>query len=106
MFKLCEASIFSRLAGIASIYAGPQGFILELAGEKEIARVTADENGNYRVVLPPGDYVLKVQERTRTHLRCKPQQFTIVSNQTVRVDMDIIAVDQWRAGSTQSFRLD
>jgi hypothetical protein len=43
------ASIFSGLAGIASIYAGPQGFMLELAGEKEIARVTADENGNYRV---------------------------------------------------------
>jgi hypothetical protein len=83
------ASIFSGLAGIASIYAGPQGFMLELAGEKEIARVTADENGSYRVVLPPGDYVLKVQERPRTHLRWKPQQFTIASNQTVHVDMYI-----------------
>ena len=80
--------------------------ILSRDGQKEIARITADENGNYRVVLPPGDYVLKVQERTRTHLRCKPQQFTIVSNQTVRVDMDLIAVDQWRAGSPQSFRPD
>jgi len=40
--------------------------------KKQIARVAAHENGNYRVVLPPGDYVLKVQERTRTHLRCKP----------------------------------
>jgi len=88
------ASIFSGLAGIASIYAGPKGFMLELAGEKEIARVTADENGNYRVAQPPGDYVLKVQERTRTHLRCKPQQFTIVSNQTVLVDIAIIAEDQ------------
>jgi hypothetical protein len=29
-----------------------------------------------------------------------------VSNQTVRVDMDITAVDQWRAGSPQSFRPD
>jgi hypothetical protein len=80
--------------------------ILSRDGQKEIARITADENGNYRVVLSPGDYVLKVQGRPRTHLRCKPQQFTIVSNQTVRVDMDIIAMDQWRAGSTQSFRPD
>jgi hypothetical protein len=80
--------------------------MLEPGGKKEIARITADEKGNYRVVLPPGDYVLKVQERTRTHLRCKPQQFTIASNQTVRVDMEIIAVDQWRAGSPQSFRPD
>jgi hypothetical protein len=80
--------------------------ILSDDGKKEIARITADENGKYRVVLPPGDYVLKVQEPTRTRVRCKPQQFTIVSNQTVRVDMDIIAVDQWRAGSPQSFRPD
>ena len=82
--------------------------ILSQSGKKEIARITADENGNYRVELPPGDYVLEVQVqgRPRTHLRWKPQQFTIVSNQTVRVDMDITAVDQWRAGSPQSFRPD
>jgi hypothetical protein len=80
--------------------------ILSQPDRKEVARVTADENGNYRVGLPPGDYVLDVQGRPRTHLRCKPQQFTIVSNQTIRVDMDIIAVDQWRAGSTQSSRPD
>jgi hypothetical protein len=42
--------------------------ILSRDGQKEIARITANENGNYRVVLPPGDYVLKVQERKRTHL--------------------------------------
>jgi hypothetical protein len=75
--------------------------ILSQDGQKEIARVTADGNGNYRATLQPGDYVLNVQARPRKHLRCKPQQFTIVSNQTVRVDMDIIEVDQWRAGSTQ-----
>jgi hypothetical protein len=80
--------------------------VLSQENNKEISRVTADENGNYRVALPPGDYVLEVQGRPRTHLRCKPQQFTIVSNQTIRVDMDIIAVDQWRAGSTQSSRPD
>ena len=45
------ASIFSGLDGIASIYAGPQDFMLELGGEKEIARVTADGNGNYRASL-------------------------------------------------------
>jgi hypothetical protein len=74
-------------------YAEYPLIILSDDGKKEIARITADENGRYRVVLPPGDYVLKVQGRPRTRVRCKPQQFTIVSNQTVRVDMDIIAVD-------------
>lgn len=80
--------------------------VLSQHGRKEVARVTADVNGNYHAALPPGDYVLEVQSRPRTHLRSKAQRFTVVSNQTVRVDMDIIAVDQWRAGSTQSLRPD
>jgi hypothetical protein len=58
-------------------------------GKKEIARVTADENGDYRVALPSGNYVLDVQGRARGHVRAKPQPFTVASNQTVRVDMDI-----------------
>ena len=63
--------------------------ILTDGGKKEIARVTADREGNYRVSLPPGDYILDVQGRGRGLVRAKPQAFTIVSNQTVRVDMDI-----------------
>ena len=64
--------------------------IIRSEGEKkEIARVTADGNGNYHVSLPPGNYVLDVQGRAPGHVRAKPQQFTVVSNQTVRVDMDI-----------------
>jgi hypothetical protein len=46
-------------------------------------------NRDYRVALPPGAYVLDVQDRARKHVRAKPQAFTIVSNQTVRVDMDL-----------------
>jgi hypothetical protein len=80
--------------------------VLSQYDRKEVARVTADENGNYHAALLPGDYVLEVQRRPRTHLRWKAQSFTVVSNRTVRVDMDIIAVDQWRAGSTQSSRPD
>ena len=57
--------------------------------KKEITRVTADMNGNYRVTLPPGNYVLDVQGRAPGHVRAKPQLFTVVSNQTLRVDMDI-----------------
>lgn len=58
-------------------------------GQKEIARVTADTDGNYRVSLPPGDYVLDVKGRRPGGIRAKPQSFTVVSSQTVRVDMDI-----------------
>jgi hypothetical protein len=73
----------------AENYAQYPLIILSQDGKKEIARVTANGNGNYRTALPPGDYVLDVQGRGRGHVRARPQQFTVVSNQTVRVDMDI-----------------
>jgi hypothetical protein len=63
--------------------------ILSRGDKKEITRVTADREGNYRVALPAGDYILDVQRRNPGHIRAKPQLFTIVSNQTVRVDMSI-----------------
>jgi Carboxypeptidase regulatory-like domain len=70
-------------------YAEYPLIILSHDKQKEIARVTADENGNYRIALPPGDYVLDVQNRGRRHVRAAPQPFTIDSNQTVHVDMTI-----------------
>ena len=64
--------------------------VLNRDGKQEISRVTADENGNYRVTLPPGDYILDVPgRRPKGHVRATPQPFTIVSNQTVHVDMNI-----------------
>ena len=77
-------------AKTAENYADYPLLILSRDGQKEIARVTADPEGNYRVALPPGDYILDVQGRKpKGHVRAKPQRFTVVSNQTVRVDMDI-----------------
>ena len=73
----------------AENYAQYPLIILSQGGEQEIARITADGNGNYRTALPPGDYVLDVQGRARGHVRAKPQRFTVVSNHAVRVDMDI-----------------
>jgi hypothetical protein len=73
----------------AENYAQFPLIVLSQGGKKEIARLTADGNGKYRTALPPGDYVLDVQGRARSHLRVKPKPFTIVSNHTVRVDMDI-----------------
>jgi hypothetical protein len=78
-----------RLAVAPETYAKYPLIILSQDGKKEIARVTADESGNYRVAPPPGDYILDVQGRGRGHVRAKPQPFAVVSNQSVRVDMDI-----------------
>jgi hypothetical protein len=70
-------------------YAEYPLIILTQDEKKEIARLTADENGNYRVALPPGAYVLSVQDRATKRVRGKRQPFTVVSNQTVRVDLSI-----------------
>src|SRR6266566_2383548 len=64
--------------------------VLSRDGKKQIARITADGNGNYRIALAPGDYILDVEGRPpRGHVRAKPQPFTVTSNQIARVDMDI-----------------
>jgi hypothetical protein len=84
-------------AEVGQNYADYPLVILSQDGQKEIARVTVDMDGNYRVELPPGDYVLDVQGRVRRHVRAKPQLFTVVSNQTVHIDM-YIDTDHSRSG--------
>src|SRR5262245_6738852 len=64
--------------------------VLSQDGKREISRVTADRNGNYRIPLPPGAYILDVQDRAAKRLRAKPQPFTVTSNETIRVDMNIV----------------
>jgi len=64
--------------------------VMSSDGKREVARIIADANGNYRVTLPPGDYILDVPgRRPKGHLRATPQPFTVASNQTVQVDMNI-----------------
>ena len=76
-------------------YAEYPLIILSQDGKREIARLTADKSGNYRVALPPGAYILALQERSgeeraAERIHANPQPFTVVSNQTVRVDMRIL----------------
>ena len=63
--------------------------ILSSDKQTEVAHVTADANGNYRIALPPGNYVLDVQNRGRRQARATPQPFTVLANQTVHVNMNI-----------------
>ena len=72
----------------AGNYADYPLIILNRDGKQEIARVNADTSGNYRLELPPGDYILDVPRRIPKRTRATPQPFTVVSGQTVRVDMD------------------
>ena len=75
-------------------YAEYPLIILSQDGKREIARLTADKSGNYRLALPPGAYTLALQERSgeeraAERIHANPQPFTVVSDQTVRVDMTI-----------------
>ena len=61
--------------------------VLSEGGQTEIARVTANSDGAYHVALPPGAYILDVQNRVQRQLRVRPEPFKVESNQTVRVDL-------------------
>jgi hypothetical protein len=73
----------------AETYAEYPLIILSQDGKKQVALLMADGNGHYRQALPPRTYILDVQDRVRKHVHAKPVRFTVVTNQTVRVNMDI-----------------
>jgi hypothetical protein len=75
--------------GTVADYASYPLLILSKDGKKKIREVTADKDGNYRVSLPPGDYVLDAKGRAPKRIRAKPAPFTIVSKRTVRVDFEL-----------------
>ena len=85
-----ESDEMPRAEGAPQSYAQYPLIILSQADRKEIARVPVDQSGNYRVALPPGNYVLDIQDRVAKHIRAAPRPFTVVSNQTVHVDMNIL----------------
>ena len=86
-----EPSDGNAPATTAENYAEYPLIVLSKDRQKEVARITPDRDGDYRVSLPPGDYVLDAQGRRPGGVRAQPQPFTVVSNQTVRIDMNIDA---------------
>lgn len=73
----------------AETYAQYPLVVLSEDGKQEVARVTANANGDFRIPLPPGAYILDVQDRVRKHVRAKPLPFTVISGQSVHVDLDM-----------------
>jgi hypothetical protein len=84
--KPVELADASAAKGSTVDYAEYPLVILSRAGQKEVARVTADKDGNYRVALPPGDYILDAKARAPGHVRAVPESFSVLSNQTVHLD--------------------
>ena len=73
----------------ADDYASYPLVVLSPDGKKVVRQLTADKNGDYRVALPPGDYVLDARGRAPKRVRATPKTFTVVSKQTVRVDFEL-----------------
>ncbi len=73
----------------AADYANYPLVVLSQGERKQVARITADAQGHYRATLPPGDYILDAEARVPKRLHVRAQPFTIVSNETVHVDLTI-----------------
>ena len=70
-------------------YAEYPMVILRKDNREEIARITPDEKGHYHVALPPGDYLLELKTRVLKRIVTQSRPFTVVSQQTARVDMEL-----------------
>ena len=87
--KTVEIAEAGHSQGIAVNYGDYPLVILSRTGHQEVAELTADKDGNYRVALPPGDYVLDAKGRAPGHVRATPERFSVVSNQTVHADFEL-----------------
>ena len=74
----------------ADTYADYPLIILSQGERKQMARIIADRDGKYRAALPPGDYILDVEGRVAKRLHVRAQPFTVVANETVRVDLTMV----------------
>jgi len=63
--------------------------ILSKNDRSEIAQVTTDKEGRFRLGLPAGDYLLELKRGGRIRLLSEPKAFTITAEQTVHVEMDV-----------------
>jgi hypothetical protein len=70
-------------------YASYPLVVLSAADQTEVARVTADKDGAFRVALPPGDYILDAKGRAPGHIRATPKHFSIASNRVAHADFEL-----------------
>src|SRR4051812_9804646 len=84
-----EAAESNRVASTSRNFNDYPLIVLRKGGEKQVAGISADANGHYRISLPPGDYVLDLVGRIQKRIRVQAQPFRIAPNETVHVDLTI-----------------
>ena len=67
--------------------------VVRTSAGKEVAQCDTDEKGKYRVVLPPGAYVLDLKDarKPRPSAGSLPRPVTVAAGETVRVDIELLA---------------
>ncbi len=70
-------------------YAARQVIVYRADGKTAVTRLTPDKDGNYRVELAPGTYVVAMARAGIDRARDLPATVTIASGQTTRLDIDI-----------------
>jgi hypothetical protein len=67
--------------------------IRSAAGAADLKEIKTDQKGNYRVALPPGEYVVELKPTSPREAspRATTTQrfFTVTANETVQVDMQV-----------------
>jgi hypothetical protein len=71
------------------VYAERKIVVSDESGQREVARVDIDGQGNYRVELPPGVYRVDINHLGIDFSKGLPAQVDIRSGQTARLDVDI-----------------
>ena len=71
------------------VYASRQIVIYASDGQTEVARVQIDSQGNYRIELPVGTYVVDINHAGTDMAKELPQTVEIVAGQVTRLDVDI-----------------
>jgi hypothetical protein len=72
----------------AEDYAALKVTVFKADGKTEVAQLAPDAAGNFRQSLAPGTYVLDMPHGRMTKVNL-PKTVTIVSDRSVRVDIDI-----------------
>ncbi len=70
-------------------YAARQVVVYQADGKTVVTRVTPDKNGNYRVDLAPGRYVVGLERAGIDRARNLPAAITIASGMTTTLNVDI-----------------
>jgi hypothetical protein len=71
------------------VYAARQIVIYKTNGKTEVARAEIDAQGNYKISLPVGTYIVDINRIGIDHAKGLPAEVVIIADQETVLDVDI-----------------